>query len=365
MMKTFLPVTISLVFSALSFAGSYNQEQIKKNITSEYSSWGISQTRNLKNENPSINLIDALKVFKKSKKAVTIAVVDTGIKFNHEFLKDNIYADLTTKATRSNYGKDFSRAHKNKITNKPKDSHGHGTHVSGIIKSVFPDVRIIPIKYYNAKASGEENLVNSIKALEYAVSLGVDIINYSGGGPEADSFNKAKELRIVKEAKRKGILLVAASGNNGSNIDSTENRYFPASYNLDNILTVASYDQNLKLLASSNYGVSTVHVGAPGYKINSATHKFAGKMSGTSQATAFVSGISALVKSSYPELTYSEIKSIIISAAKTHKNFEGKMLGGQVDAYKSLVMAKQLVEGKKKIALRYKKLKNQRKVARN
>jgi len=361
-------VQFFLIFSLLSsssFARTYSNTEIKKFLTSNYSNWGLIKTKNKKSQNPSINIIKALQVFNR-KNHVTVAVVDTGIVFKHPHLKNNIVSKVSQtkkaskiikkyyKGTLANFGMDFSNAHLGKayVNTSPADYHGHGTHVAGIIKGVYEDVKIIPVKYFNQNASGEQNLENSIKALEYAVDLGVDIINYSGGGPEADPKNKKRELAIVKKAQKKGIILVAAAGNNGSNIDIKQNNYFPASYNLDNIISVGAYNEDLQLISSSNYGVKTVEVAAPGYKINSSTTSMgttdAFAMSGTSQATAFVSGIAALLKSAYPGLSYKQIKSAIVLSCHKIKSFRGKIKGGQVDAYEALKFASKLVNDQKK-----------------
>src|SRR5690606_27261379 len=129
----------------------------------------------------------------------------------HAFLKDNIHV-ISGKPGPGNYGVDFSGA---KVTNTPADQHGHGTHVAGIVKSIFPEVKILALKYYNPKATGQANLDATIKALKFAVDNNVDVINYSGGGPEAS----VEELRVLKEAEKKGILVIAAAGNERSNID--------------------------------------------------------------------------------------------------------------------------------------------------
>ncbi len=361
MNKVFSLLVLSL--SLTLNAATYKKKQIRSFLTSAYSNWGLTQTKNQFKKNPSISLGKALRVFD-DKKEVTVAVIDTGINFYHEHLSKNIYSKRSKKGISEKFGLDFSQAHAGKVSYKPYDYHGHGTHVAGIIKSIHPNVRIIPIKYFSQKASGEQNLVNSIKALEHAVEMGVDIINYSGGGPEADPFNAKRELAIVKKAQKKGILIVAASGNNGSNIDIKENAYYPASYNLDNILSVGAYDPSLKLLKSSNYGVGTVHVAAPGYRINSSSVKTAARMSGTSQATAFVSGIASLIKANHPELSYLEIKNIIVASSISHKSFQGKVLGGKADAYQALIKAQQVVKGKQKQKIANSQLPNQRNLAR-
>ena len=78
----------------------------------------------------------------------------------------------------------------------------HGAHVTGIIRSVFENVKILPLKYYNPQASGQDNLDSTIKALKFAVDAGVDIINYSGGGPEPAT----EELKVLKKAERKNTI---------------------------------------------------------------------------------------------------------------------------------------------------------------
>jgi len=137
-----------------------------------------------------------------------------------------------------------------------------------------------------------------VEALKYAVDHNVDVINYSGGGPEP----AAEELRVLKEAERKGILVVAAAGNEESNIDDKKKAYFPASYGLKNIITVTAHDEDLRILPSSNYGRSSVDIFAPGYRIKSSLQNGrTGYLTGTSQATAFVTGVAALIKSEYPQ----------------------------------------------------------------
>ena len=303
-------------------------------LTSSYTSWGINPQNTA-----SINLLDAWKNFKK-RKDIVVAVVDTGIDPQHPFLEKNIYVN-SGKSDQGNFGVDFSKDKKN--TQTPLDSHGHGTHVSGIIKSIFPEVKILALKYYNPQASGMDNLNSTIEALRYAVSSNVDVINYSGGGPEAST----EELRILKEAERKGILVVAAAGHEESNIDDKKKAYYPASYGLKNIITVTAYDEDLRILSSSNYGKESVDIFAPGYRIKSTLQNGrAGYLTGTSQATAFVSGVAALIKSQFPNLSNEEIKNIIKNSAKKEMTMVGKCsTGGRLDATAALNLATEKVNG--------------------
>ncbi len=302
----------------------------QRELTSNYVSWGINP------ENPaSINLYPAWIKFKK-KKEIVVAVVDTGIDPLHPFLEKNIFVN-NGKVDANNFGVDFSKDRK--LKNTPIDQHGHGTHVSGIIKSIFPEVRILALKYYNPNASGLDNLNSTVEALKFAVDSNVDVINYSGGGPEAAS----EELRVLKEAERKGILVVAAAGNEESNIDDKKKAYFPASYGLKNIITVTAHDEDLKILSSSNYGKSSVDIFAPGYRIKSSLQNGrVGYLTGTSQATAFVTGVAALIKSQFPTLSTEKIKEIIKLSAKKEPTMEGKCTtGGRLDAASALQLASQ------------------------
>lgn len=304
-----------------------------RDLTSNFVSWGVNP------ENPaSINLLEAWKKFKK-KKEIVVAVVDTGIDPIHPFLEKNIFVE-NGKVDESNFGVDFSKDKRLKGT--PIDQHGHGTHVSGIIKSIFPDVKILALKYFNPNASGLDNLNATVEALKYAVDNNVDIINYSGGGPEA----AVEELRILKEAERKGILVVAAAGNEESNIDDRKKAYYPASYGLKNIITVTAHDEDLKILSSSNYGRQSVDIFAPGYRIRSSVQNGrTGYLTGTSQATAFVTGVAALIKSQYPNLSTDKIKDIIRASARKEATMEGKCAtGGRLDAASAMSLASQMAE---------------------
>tara|TARA_R110002072_G_scaffold534_6_gene3857 strand:- start:35241 stop:36419 length:1179 start_codon:yes stop_codon:yes gene_type:complete len=305
-------------------------------LKSRFASWGVDPD----NKKSSINILPLWKKFK-SKKQIVVAVVDTGIDPQHPFLNTNLYVK-EGKESKSNYGIDFSAKRSNKF--KPMDQHGHGTHVSGIIKSVYPDAKILTLKYYNPQASGQENLNSTIEALRYAVEQNVDVINYSGGGPEP----ALEELRILKKAEKKGILVIAAAGNEESNIDIKSNAYYPASYGLKNIISVTAHDQNLRLLSSSNYGKRTVDISAPGHRIRSALpNSRSGYLTGTSQATAFVTGVAALIKSHFPELDTKEIKEIIKESAKKEVPLLTKCSsGGRLDAGKAFELADKYVKAK-------------------
>lgn len=325
-----------LSFSGISHSAAVNSPSDNtyfnsKELTSSYTSWGIAPT------NPaSINLLEAWKKFEK-KKDIIVAVVDTGIDNTHPFLSKNVFVK-EGNVSESNFGVDFSKNKKN--LNTPIDTNGHGSHIAGIIKSIHPEVKILALKYYNPEASGDDNLNSTVEALEYAVEQNVDIINYSAGGPGASS----RELRVLKEAEKKGILVIVAAGNKGSNIDNKSNGYFPASYGLKNIITVTAHDENLNILDSSNFGQASVDISAPGYRIKSALYNGnIGFLTGTSQATAFVTGVAALIKAEFPSLTFDKVKEIIKSSAKKEVAMASKCSsGGRLDAGSALALAERM-----------------------
>lgn len=267
-----------------------------------------------------------------SKKEIKIAVIDTGIDYNNEALRSALWVPRG-KVSASNYGEDLV-----KKTKKPQDTHGHGTHIAGIIASLFPQAKIYAINYYTTKPShkeanvGVENLERFTRAIEMAVEANVDIINISGGGPEYSS----EEHEIIKKAKKKNILVVSAGGNEGYRL-SEKQTYYPAQYKEENILSVANLNKMGFKDVSSNYG-EEIQVGALGriksYGLDKDCRQV---LRGTSQSTAVVSALAAMIKSENPQLTAAQIKEIIVGNAQSSGGFE-----------KGIVFAKRSpVEGRK------------------
>jgi subtilisin family serine protease len=305
--------------------------------------------------------VDAPKAWAKmsrdcSKSGIVVAVVDTGIDRNHPALKGALWSN--PKEIAGNGIDDDKNGLVDDVNgwdyakNSPAltDNHGHGTHIAGIIasnesagtlgtglKGVCPGVRIMALRYYDEKASGADNLRNTIKALEYAVNNGANVINYSGGGAE---FSRP-EFEALKKAEEKGILVVAAAGNERS--DADKNLYFPAAYNLTNIISVTAIDSAGQVLSSSNWGVQKVHVAAPGQSILSALPNGGyGFMTGTSQATAFVSGIAALLLTENPRLNFKQLKEIIEKTAYRQPSLVGKTkMGARVNALSAVLKARE------------------------
>jgi subtilisin family serine protease len=300
-----------------------------------FKNWGIANAQNLSH----VQAVDAWKL-ERGKKEIVVAVIDTGVDSEHPDLKMNIWEPNQKSAQRRGYGWNFVRDNSN-----PSDEHGHGTHVAGIIgalanpeagvSGVAQNVSIMAVKYYSETASGAVNLSNTVKAIDYAVKNGARIINYSGGGPE---FSE-EEYLAIRRAELAGVLVVAAAGNEHQDTDQVENYYYPSAYRLSNIISVAATDIHNRLIRSSNWGARRVDVAAPGENIYSTlpNGKY-GYMTGTSQATAFVSGIAALLLSRNPSLTPVELKKIILDSVDRFPTLTGKVAtSGRVNAYKALV----------------------------
>jgi subtilisin family serine protease len=267
---------------------------------------------------------------------IVVAIIDTGIDILHPDLKENLWVnkkELNGKPGVDDDGNGFvDDIHGwNFVSdnNDLKDNHGHGTHISGIIgavggnglgiSGVAPRVSLMALKYYDPKAPGKNNLLNTVRALRYAIDRGVHIINYSGGGLEESPAEK----KLIEEARRKGILVVAAAGNEKSNSDI--HKYYPADYDFDNIISVTAIDPTEKLLPTSNYGEVTVHIAAPGYNIYSTLPGGTyGYMTGTSQATAFVSGVAVLLKSRFTDFDAKKIIKHILENGKYDPRLAGK-----------------------------------------
>jgi thermitase len=288
---------------------------------------------------------------------VVVAVIDTGIDVNHPDIAENLWVnpgevgldshgrDKATNGIDDDgdgyvddvHGYDFANNTGNLI-----DNHGHGTHIAGIIgavggngigiSGVCPKVSLMILKYFDPNSKGSDNLKNTVRAIRYAVKMGANIINYSGGGIEPNE----DEFAAIKYAQDNGVLLIAAAGNEHSNSDVTH--YYPADYNLSNIISVTAIDSAAHVLKSSNYGTKSVHIAAPGEGIYSTLPGGNyGLMTGTSQATAFVSGVAALILSHNKDFKYDQVKKQIIATADELPGLRDKTSsGGKLNSYAAL-----------------------------
>ena len=233
---------------------------------------GESEFKKAQEENKKYWALKNIKVDKaweetKGRPDIVVAVCDTGVHARHSCLKPNLW--VNKKEIPDNGKDDDGNGYADDIhgwnfvdnNNDIQDKHGHGTHISGIIAAagkteqsknckvigIAPKVKIMTLKYYDME-NGENNIKNTVKCVDYAIANGAHIINYSGGGPGENLDERA----AVARANDKGILFVAASGNESEEIEK-ESKYYPASYNLPNILSVNSKNPQGKILESSNW----------------------------------------------------------------------------------------------------------------
>jgi len=277
---------------------------------------------------------------------VLVAVIDTGVDISHPDLKDAIWTnpgeipdngidDDNNGFIDDVNGWDFRNKDKSVFDFATTDK--HGTHCAGTIAAarnedgvvgVAPGVKILPLKFMDTSGGSTDA---AIEAIGYAKAAGAKIVNCSWGGSDGS-------VALREAIANSGMLFVAAAGNaeDGKtrvNIDITP--LYPASFDLDNIITVAAIDNKGALAQFSYYGPQSVDVAAPGNNIYSTVpDNNYDYLKGTSMAAAHVSGIAALVASAgYTDNAI--IKQRILDSASLHPlaNLSDKVLtGGLVDA---------------------------------
>jgi thermitase len=280
---------------------------------------------------------------------LVVAVIDTGVDFNHPDLKENSWtnqAELSGKPGVDDdnngvvddiYGANFVSTNP---TGASQDDHGHGSHCAGTIGAKGDDgkgivgvawnVRLMGVKFLSAQGYG--SLEGAIKSIDYARKMGAKIMSNSWGG---GGFSKALE-ESIQRAHDAGILFIAAAGNDSS--DNDTNPQYPANYNVPNVISVAAIDNQGRIARFSNYGRRTVHVGAPGVNVfSSVTGNGYDSWSGTSMATPHVTGVAALLASNQPELTHVQLKERIIKTSRAVPGLKNRTVAGLANAYYALV----------------------------
>ncbi len=284
----------------------------------------------------------------KGSASVKVAVIDTGVDYQHADLAANIAKN--TAETPGNgidddgngyvddyYGYNFAYS-----TGDPMDDDGHGTHCAGTIGARGNDgkgvvgvnwvVGLVPVKALDSTGSGY--LSDIAAGIHYALDRNVSVISMSLGG---ESNSELLEDAIAA-AKAKNIVVVVAAGNESANNDVTPS--YPANSPHDNVISVAATDSRDILADFSNYGVSKVDVAAPGVDIVSTVRGGYASYSGTSMATPHVAGLAALIKATNPSLTYSQIKSIILRSADKVSSLNGKLVtGARINAAAAVALA--------------------------
>lgn len=262
---------------------------------------------------------------------IIIGIIDTGMDYNHPDLIDNRWVN-PGDLPGSTYGYSTLNAEQD-----PMDSDSHGTHVAGTIGAsgnnatgvagVNWNVTMIPCQFLGPSGGSTAGAIECINYFtDLKLNYGVDVKatnNSWGGGGFSDTLKAA-----IQSGGDAGILFIAASGNDGGNADSAP--MYPAAYDLDVIVSVASTDRNDAMSGFSNYGLTSVDLGAPGSAILStipgggyATY------SGTSMASPHVTGAAALVWSVNPDLSPAEMKAILMDSGDSIAALEGKTVSGK------------------------------------
>lgn len=244
-----------------------------------------------------LDLLDAESAWRTSQgRGVVVAIIDSGVDGSHPDLRAAMVRGVNTRTD--------SGDHSSPAT----DRAGHGTHVAGIVAAradnglgvagVAPQARIMPVKVLGADGTGWMSDV--VEGIRWAVDHGASVINLSLGGTSAD-FMKA----AVGHAVAQGVTVVAAAGNEDSNVPS-----YPAA--LPGVISVSALNPSGRLAEYSNYG-ATIDLAAPGTDVVSTVPGGYESMSGTSMATPHVAGVAALVSAISPA---SDVTSVLLRTAR-------------------------------------------------
>ena len=281
--------------------------------------------------------IDAPGAWNKRTSCAKVAVLDTGVQTNHPDLKGNLWENTRDPSNgRDDDGNGVvdDRFGGDLVDGKGSgdDQQGHGTHVAGIIGArgnndrgiagLCWSVKIVAVRVLDADGRGTWS--QEIAGIDYAISAGAKVINASFGGPTGSEIVR----EAIQRAKSKGVLLVAAAGNDGVNDDATP--VFPAAYPDNNILAVAATDSKDRLASFSNYGAKTVDLAAPGDRVASTFwHSDYAYMSGTSMAAPYVAAAAAMLRKEHSSWSLGDISARLRNKGNALKSLKGKTVSGK------------------------------------
>ena len=289
-------------------------------ITIQWAVYNSGQTINDIKGTPGID-INVVPAWNTTKgEGLIVGILDTGIDIMHEDLRANIYInpyeipDNGIDDDQNGYiddanGWDFYNG--NCTVSAAVYNENHGTHIAGIIGAdnntlgiigVAPDVTILPLKFIQGSTGYTSD---AIEAIEYAESMGVSIINCSFG---SYTYNPALKETMANS----NMIFVCAAGNDG-----TDEPLYPASFDLDNVISVGAINNKGERAAFSNFG-NHVDIYAPGKDIMSTLgNQDYGFLSGTSMAAPYVAGVLAQCLSlSGKQVNHAETKIKLIETGK-------------------------------------------------
>ena len=267
--------------------------------------------------------------------SVVVAVIDSGVNYTHEDLVSNMW---NGGAGFPKHGYDFVDN-----DNDPMDQFGHGTHVAGILGAVGNNdigttgvcqrTRIMAVRVLDDTGAG--TTVTTMQGIGFAVTHGARVINLSlvsSGG-----FDPALSDAITA-AQNGDVVVIVVAGNEGRNNDLAGNATFPCAFTQPNLLCVTALDQNYALAGFSNWGPTSVDLGAPGTNILSTSLGGAyDTLDGTSMAAPQVAGLAMMLRAFNPQYTYADTVSAIRNGGRSVDALAGITATGKAaDAMPSL-----------------------------
>jgi len=297
--------------------------------------WALSNTgQNGGQFGSDINVTGAWSTTTGSQSTV-IAVIDSGVDFTHPDLAHNQWINPSPGANGDLHGWDF-------VANSPeiKDEQGHGTAVAGIIDAegnnligtsgVMWRASLMSLRVLDKTGTGD--VASAIEAIDYASTHGAHVINLSWG----TSAESVALKNALARAIRHNVAVVCSAGNNGR--DLAVGPYYPASFGIPGLISVAASDNFDQLASWSNWGAKDISIAAPG--INILTTQIGGgywNVTGTSAAAPIVSGVAGLLKTFRPTANPQAIaKSLSEGARKTATLSDKVVSGGVVNAAEAL-----------------------------
>jgi thermitase len=277
--------------------------------------------------------------------SITIGVIDTGVDYTHEDLKDNVVLGYDFVDIGKNFplglqkieGEDYDD-----LDDDPMDFQGHGTHVAGLGVAVggnnlggsgaCPKCSLMPLRagyafeFFGARGGAMDD-AGVIKAIDHAILKKINVLVMSFGGPSQSQALGDK----LKKAYDSGIILVAAAGNSGG----SETKY-PAGF--EEVVAIGAHDINDKIADFSDYG-SHVKVAMPGKDTLSTMLKSGsisnptgyGAIDGTSMANGYAGGVAGLVLSERPDINGKDLENLLVSSGKSITDSSGKVRMTKID----------------------------------
>ncbi len=260
-----------------------------------------------------------------------IAVIDTGVNYQHPDLAANIWTnpgEIPNNGIDDDgngwvddvHGYDFQN-----MDGDPMDDHRHGSHVAGTIGAVGNNglgvvgvnqqCNIVALKIFDDRGRGLTS--SAVMAMEYVIQERIRVSNSSWGcdSRETDCFSQAL-FDVIQASQAVDHLFVTAAGNDFGN-DNDENPFYPASYALDNIITVAALSNRDTVAIFSNVGPTSVDLAAPGTCIYSTfLGDNYGFLDGTSMAAPHVTGVVGLMLSRIPELDWRQARTRLLRTVR-------------------------------------------------